>query len=593
VSAVPKGNSGKTTPNGFSERAAFRITLLYLIVGGGWTLFSNIVLRMLVSDVAALSLVQIYQGWIYVLATALMLHVLIHRNMQELHERDLEIQTRKDEINAILHTTPDIIFRISRDGIFMACHAPDESVLAVRPSEFLNRRLEDILPQAIARGAREHIHRALESGGVEVFEYDLFLQGERHWYEAHIAPYDEASVLAIVRDITLRRRAEAERARLATVIEQAAEGIILADTSGIIRYVNPAFETITGFTRQEALGRSTFFLRSEREGSSVYGEIRTALEKGEVWRGRLTSRRKDGAYFNAEIGIFPMRSATGEIVNYVGIVRDITREVELEKQFVQAQKMECVARLAGGIAHDFNNLLTTIINTGQILREEGDLPEDVRRDVTQMVRAAESGARLARRLLGLSRRTEVRREPVLLDEVLEGIEPVLRRAVGSQINFEASHGAGYARVMADRGELEQVIMNLVVNARDAMQDGGGRLIVRSSRVTLTAEECRSRLGIQPGEYVVLSVRDFGCGMSEEVREHAFDPFFTTKGKEKGTGLGLSTVYNIVQHMGGYIELDTELERGTKFRVYLPCLEGAPSDAAGAFNGESASNSLPL
>jgi len=306
--------------------------------------------------------------------------------------------------------------------------------------------------------------------------------------------------------------------------------------------------------------------------------VAAQLAEGHTWQGRISLTLDDGSRRHNQGTVSPLRDERGDPTYFVAILRDITYEVDLENRFLQMQKMECLFRLAAGIAHDFNNLLTTIIGLAEDLASRSDLPDSARRDVKHVLQAARSGARLARQLVATSRPEAAQPRPVSLDEIARNMSGLLQRTLGSHIHLRHEFTAGDATVVADVGQIEQVIMNLAVNARDAMPQGG-ELLIRTERLHIEPGDLRSRLGIQPGNYVVLIVRDTGIGMSPEVRERAFEPFFTTK-QESGTGLGLATVYGIVRRHGGYVELDSTPGAGTEVRVYLPCAPGAqPADDA--------------
>ncbi len=263
-----------------------------------------------------------------------------------------------------------------------------------------------------------------------------------------------------------------------------------------------------------------------------------------------------------------MRDETGQVINYVAVERDVTREKHLEEQLRQAQKMEAVGQLAGGIAHDFNNLLTIISGYGQLLLEDLGLDDPRRLKMAEINKAANRAVVLTRQLLAFGRRQMLLFEVLDLNDVLSSMEQMLHRLISEDIELVIVQGESLGRARTDRGQIEQVILNLALNARDAMP-GGGRLTIETSNVELAGEHALIHPEVMPGSYVTLTVSDNGCGISREAQARIFEPFFTTKEKGKGTGLGLSTVYGIVRQSEGYIFVSSEPGQGAGFRIYLP------------------------
>ncbi|HEY3321683.1 MAG TPA: PAS domain S-box protein [Planctomycetota bacterium] len=383
----------------------------------------------------------------------------------------------------------------------------------------------------------------------------------------------------VAADITERKKAEAEYELLMTAMDQAAEAVLITDAQGIIQYVNPAFEAITGYTRAEAIGQNPRILKSEKQDAELYRSLWSTISGGKSWQGRLINKKKDGSLYTEEANISPVRDATGAITNYVAVKRDVTREVSLEAQFIQVQKMEAIGRLAAGVAHDFNNLLTVILGRCEMLLEKAEEPR-VRRDLDLIHSSSKRAAALTRQLLLFSRQESTQRKVIGLNDVVVNMEKLLRRAIGEDIDLITDLVPAPSFVNADAGQIEQVILNLAVNARDAMPKGG-KLIIQTSLAELSADGALRPQGSQPGSHVVLAVMDTGCGMSPEVQAHIFEPFFTTKEVGKGTGLGLSTVYGIIHQHGGSIQIASQLGRGSTFKIYLPrCMDTLVAKSSG-------------
>ncbi|MEE8585988.1 MAG: PAS domain S-box protein [Acidobacteriota bacterium] len=390
-------------------------------------------------------------------------------------------------------------------------------------------------------------------------------------------------------DITERRRSEEERQRLLTAFEQTAESIVVTDLEGDIQYVNPAFEATTGFSWQEAMGRNPRFLKSGKHDAPFYEALWRTIAAGEVWSGRFVNRRKDGSEYVAEATISPVRSAAGRIVSHVGVLRDISAQLDVEAQLVQAQKMESVGRLAGGIAHDFNNLLTVIHGNCSLLSARFNQSDPPQKHLEEITNAVYKAAELTRKLLAFSRRQILQPEVLNLNAVVEDISRMLGRLIGEDIELMTRYGPELGNIKADLGQIEQAILNLVINASDAMPNGG-ELLIETANLDLEGETAAPHSDAKPGSYVMLAISDTGCGMDEETRRQAFEPFFTTKEGDKGTGLGLSIVYGIVKQSGGQITLISQPEKGAAFKMLFPRVDAAldspprPKPALGAVTG---------
>jgi signal transduction histidine kinase/ActR/RegA family two-component response regulator len=293
-----------------------------------------------------------------------------------------------------------------------------------------------------------------------------------------------------------------------------------------------------------------------------------AISSGRTWRGQLVNERKNGTHYTEEASISPVRDAGGVITSYVAVKRDITQELDLQGQLLHAQKMEGIGRLAGGVAHDFNNLLSVILSYTEFAVDvlpDGDPLKD---DLLEVKKAGEYAVLLTRQLLAFSRKQILQPVPLDMNQFLVEMEKLLRRIIGEDIDIARNLAPDLGLVKADLSQLEQVMMNLAVNARDAMPQGG-KLIIETANAELDEEHAARHAGVAPGPYVMLAVTDSGVGMDEQTMARLFEPFFTTKALGRGTGLGLSTVYGIVTQSGGSILVHSEVGRGTTFKIYLP------------------------
>jgi len=379
--------------------------------------------------------------------------------------------------------------------------------------------------------------------------------------------------VAVARDITERKQAEEANARLATAVEQAAEAIVITDTNGAILYVNPAFGRITGYTASEVIARNPRFLKSGKHDAAFYQQMWGALSHGQVWSGRVTNKKKNGALYEEEMSISPVFDSAGKITNYVAVKRDVTQEAALENQLRQAQKMEIIGQLAGGVAHDFNNILTVIQGNASLLLNTDLKPAEKTECTQQIIHAAGRAASLTRQLLLFSRKQIMQPTNVSLNEVVAQMTKMLRRVVGENISLQSNYAANLPFIHGDTGMIEQVLMNLVVNARDAMPAGGSLTIATGVKM-VDQEEAAQSHGALPGLHVWLAVSDTGSGIATVNMPRIFEPFFTTKEVGKGTGLGLATVYGIVQQHHGWITLTSEVNKGTTFRIHFPAVPDA-------------------
>ncbi|MCX5829485.1 MAG: response regulator [Deltaproteobacteria bacterium] len=370
-------------------------------------------------------------------------------------------------------------------------------------------------------------------------------------------------------ELAERKRAEAERLNLVTAIEQSAEGIYLADTNWIIQYTNPAFEKMLGYDRGEMLGWHDRLLKSGKHDRIYYRNLRETLISGKVWSGRGINKKKDGTFIDADVTMSPVRDRSGNIINYVCIHRDITRETALETQLLQFQKLESIGTLAGGIAHDFNNLLMGIQGYASLMLLNIDPSHPNCERLKRIEEQVQSGADLTRQLLGFARGGRYEVKPADMNEILEKTSSMFGRTK-KEISIHRKYGNNLFTVEVDQGQMEQVFMNLFVNAWQAMP-GGGEIYLETENTILDNEQTFPH-AVKPGKYVKITVTDTGTGMDEKTRERIFDPFFTTKTMGRGTGLGLATVYGIIKGHKGIINVDSEPADGTTFTIYLPISE---------------------
>jgi len=381
-------------------------------------------------------------------------------------------------------------------------------------------------------------------------------------------------IIGISSDITERKRVEAEQRVQSAALNASVFPVMITNRNGTIEWANPAFTTLTLYSVEEAIGKNPgALLKSGVHDRGFYEHLWQTILAGNVWRGEITNRRKDGSQYVEDMAITPVKDAGGAITHFIAIKRDLTKDKELQAQFLQSQKMEIVGQLAGGIAHDFNNLLTVINGTADLAAANVGAGDPMLADLQDIQRAGARAASLTQQLLAFSRKQIMKRDVVNMGALAENLRDMAQRLIGEQINLVVTRAMDVGNVLADPGQMEQVIMNLVVNARDAMPTGG-TLTVEARDVELDAAFVAMHPSVQPGPHVMLAVSDTGAGMDEVTRQRIFEPFFTTKEPGRGTGLGMATAYGIVKQSGGSIWVHSAVGKGTTVTIYLPQIDAA-------------------
>ncbi|MGB7770045.1 MAG: ATP-binding protein [Verrucomicrobiia bacterium] len=355
----------------------------------------------------------------------------------------------------------------------------------------------------------------------------------------------------------------------ASALEAAANGIILTNKAGEILFANKAFCAMTGYTPDEVLGKTPDLFKSGRHDAAFYTQLWETILAGRVWQGEIINRRKDGTLYHEAMTITPIREADGEISHFFAIKEDVTQHIKFEEQLHHMQKMEAIGQLAGGVAHDFNNLLTVIHGNAQLVLSDGSqLQEENRRCLQQISDAAERAANLTRQLLAFGRKQDIQFQPLNLNHVIGNFAKMLNRVIGEHIVLQCCYAENLPPVSADVGMMEQILINLIVNAREAMP-AGGSITIATEAVRIDAAYVETHPEAHPGNYACFSVSDTGTGIHPKYLPRIFEPFFTTKEAGRGTGLGLATVYGIVKQHRGWIDVSSQLGCGTSFKIFLP------------------------
>lgn len=376
-------------------------------------------------------------------------------------------------------------------------------------------------------------------------------------------------------EVAERRKAEEELRMLWHAVEESPASIVITDAQGAIEYVNPGFTRLTGYALAEVKGQNPSCLQSGQTSAEVYQELWTALRAGKDWQGEFCNRKKNGDIYWENAIISPIKTPEGVIRRFIAIKEDITEQKNLQNQLRQAQKMEAIGQLAGGVAHDFNNILQTIIGFSSLMQIKMGPDDPLRASLDQVLVATDRATDLTRRLLAFSRKQVLHRQPVNLADSLRQVGKFLERVIGEDVELKLQIKEEELTAFADGSQIEQLLMNLATNARDAMP-GGGLLSILAERAVIDEDYIKAHGYGTPGAFVLITVADTGEGMDAAAVERIFEPFFTTKGPEKGTGLGLSIVYGIVKQHQGFINVYSEPGRGTTFRIYLPMSAESPA-----------------
>lgn len=491
------------------------------------------------------------------------------------------LEVGKDRLQALIENTSDVISILDRAGIIQYVSPSVERVLGFHPSEMIGASgFACFHPDDLSRAHRA-FDRALEQPGACLPIEQRFRHKDGTWRALETVANNQLAdpaikgVIVTGHDVTDRRLTEQElistQNRYYELFENANDLIYIHDLAGTLTSFNKAAERLTGYSRAEALGKDIAdftapefrSLQQEMLDRMIGGEARTTYE--------VVFIAKNGARILLEITtrlIFEM----GRPISVQGVARDITRRRDLEAHLLQTQKMEAVGRLAGGVAHDFNNMLTVITGYAEWMIEQIPPGSPLAEQASEVLLAANRAAALTNQLLAFSRKQII--QPVTLDlcDLVARLDPMLRRLIGDDVELIVATSLESSLIRADPGQMEQVVLNLVVNARDAMPDGG-KLTIETANINNGGGLLNAYAECAPGDYVMLAVGDTGCGISDEIKAHIFEPFFTTKELGKGTGLGLSTVYGIVKQEGGCIVVDSQPQAGTVFRIYLPRAAG--------------------
>jgi PAS domain S-box-containing protein len=500
--------------------------------------------------------------------------ILVHEDMSDRRIAEESLRHSEDRLRSLVEGADDLIFTVSRSGILSAINTAFERVTSHSIAAWIGRSPLGLVhpdDRRIVHGLFLEVMRGQLPRELEV-RYSCTRDSYRSGSLSAIPIIENGQIRGAfftLRDDTERRLVEEERLRLLTAIEKVDEMIIITDPAGRMVYVNPAFERISGHSFTDVKHFTARVLRSDEHDDAFFEEMWQQLSAGRVWRGEIVNKAADGSSFRVDAAITPIMSSHGEISNYVGVLRDITLRTLVEQRLQNTQKMEAIGSLAGGIAHDFNNILSAIIGYTQIVKRDVADVGTVQNNLDSVIQASMRASDLVRQILTFSQHRETPRQAVCLHRIVREVLKLIRASLPSTIEIRQSLLDQSGTVIADGTQLHQLVMNLCTNAGQAMEAQGGILEIELNQASYEANAETQQLGIEPGSYMVLRIRDTGTGMDSQTIKRIFEPFFTTKETGQGTGLGLSVVHGIVSKLGGAIKVDSSPGAGSVFSVLLP------------------------
>ncbi len=490
-----------------------------------------------------------------------------------------ELKAAQEKTEAILKTVGEGIIVINKDSIIQYINKESLNIFGYASEEVLDQNLEMLMPEKYRQAHSEGLKRYLETGEKNIFGKWVELEGlkkdgsifpiELRIEETTFGEKEGCHFTAAMRDITTRKQTEENLLRLATAVEQTAESIVITDSSGMIQYVNPAFEKISGYKRDEVIGDNPRILKSGKQNNEFYKRMWITISLGKAWSGNFINKKKNGSLYDEEATITPILDSDGSIINYVAVKRDVTMEKRLERQARQSQKMQAIGTLAGGVAHDFNNLLAAITGYTELARDALPKGSEARENLLESLKACVRAKDLVNQILTFSRQTEKEMKPFLPHLVIKESIKLLQVSIPPNIEIKVDIEDETNTILGDPTQISQVVMNLCANAMHAMEETGGRLTVSLKSIYMNEEMASSINELDMGNYLLLTISDTGHGMNKETMDRIFDPFFTTKDVGKGTGMGLSATHGIITSHQGVITVSSKLEEGATFHIYFP------------------------
>jgi len=502
----------------------------------------------------------------------------VSQDITALRESELALKSRELRFQRLLESLPVCVHTIDRDGLLSSINASGLCMLGADSEEgIVGKPYLDFASD----GDRGRISALLQDaweGASSEFEYDVIFEGRSRRFQSSFVPLTDPDgvieeILGHTVDLTEIRAREAVLHELATAIDHAAEGILIADTTQHIEYANPAFQSLTGYTREELVGQSLKYVYKTPGCQELLDSVWRTVMSSETWKGEHSHTDRTGRNYVETVTMSPVLDSHGATTKVVGLFRDVTQERALEGQLLQSQKMEAIGTLAGGIAHDFNNILHIMLGNCRHARESD--PNDhelIAHCLEEIEYGGQRAARLIEQILTFSRVTDATVQPIDIAQLLRDIVQFLRGSLPASVEIGLEILQSQLVVQGDITQLHQVITNLCTNAHHAIGSASGTVTIEVNQVSLTEDSMVLSGTLAAGDYVVIQVSDTGAGIAPDQLERVFDPFYTTKEVGEGTGLGLSIVHGVVHRMGGAIDIASTLEQGTNVSVYLPATD---------------------
>lgn len=494
----------------------------------------------------------------------------LDREIVNHQEAEARAQAREKQLAAILNALSMPVFLADRQGVVLAHNKFFGLFWGQGAKDLVGAHLRDVMPQMSFEAGKKHALGVFDSTQPNAFTQVV----NERIYEVGTYPVTEedgsvSCVTVLAQDMTDRLREEEERRMLEAAFNNTAESIIITDAEGRIKYVNPAFEKESGYTRSEVMGQTPSILKSGKHDADLYRHLWQTIKSGSAWRGRLINRCKDGTLTHENVAISPITNDAGAITHFVAVERNVTRELELEQQVLQSQKLESLGTLAGGIAHDMNNVLAIILGHSELMSEILEEGHPARGSLKTIMRTASRSSMLIKRLLMFSRQRIGEAGPLCIAPLIEEQAKFMRTYLPSNIQVIQRINVGNEIILAEPSEVQQIFVNLVNNANHAMQPNGGVLDIGLNTVRLENDLFVATGRLEAADYVCLSVSDTGTGMDAEIQRRIFEPFFTTKDLNEGTGLGLPMVHGSVLRAGGQIDVKSAPGQGTCIDIFWP------------------------